>query len=40
MSSATDRRGRHVARCEVDGEDIQKWMVKSGWALSYRAALP
>jgi len=31
----TDRRGRVVARCEVDGEDIQKWMVKSGWALSY-----
>jgi len=31
----TDRRGRLVARCEVDGEDIQKWMVKSGWALSY-----
>ena len=31
----TDRRGRQVARCEVDGEDIRKWMVKSGWALSY-----
>ena len=31
----TDRRGRQVARCEVDGEDIQKWLVKSGWALSY-----
>jgi endonuclease YncB( thermonuclease family) len=31
----TDRRGRLVARCEVDGEDIQKWMVRSGWALSY-----
>src|SRR5258707_2520585 len=31
----TDRRGRLVARCEVDGEDIQKWMVKSGWALAY-----
>jgi endonuclease YncB( thermonuclease family) len=30
-----DRRGRIVARCEVDGEDIQKWLVKSGWALSY-----
>jgi endonuclease YncB( thermonuclease family) len=30
-----DRRGRSVARCEVDGEDIQKWMVASGWALSY-----
>src|SRR6201747_1495468 len=31
----TDRRGRQVARCEVDGEDIQKWMVKNGWALAY-----
>jgi endonuclease YncB( thermonuclease family) len=31
----TDRRGRAVARCQVDGEDIQKWLVKSGWALSY-----
>jgi endonuclease YncB( thermonuclease family) len=31
----TDRRGRVVARCEVDGEDIQKWLVKNGWALSY-----
>src|ERR1700682_6792333 len=30
-----DRRGRQVARCEVDGEDIQKWMVKKGWGLSY-----
>ena len=30
-----DRRGRNVARCTVDGEDIQKWMVKSGWALAY-----
>jgi endonuclease YncB( thermonuclease family) len=33
--SQTDRRGRLVARCNVDGEDIQKWMVKAGWALSY-----
>jgi len=31
----TDRRGRQVAQCEVDGEDIQKWMVMNGWALSY-----
>ena len=30
-----DRFGRSIANCEVDGEDIQKWMVKSGWALSY-----
>ena len=32
--SATDRRGRNVARCEVDGEDIQKWLVSNGWALA------
>lgn len=32
---AADRRGRVVARCEVDGEDIQKWLVRSGWALAY-----
>jgi endonuclease YncB( thermonuclease family) len=31
----TDRRGRTLARCDVDGEDIQKWMVKNGWALSF-----
>ena len=31
----TDRRGRMVARCDVEGEDIQKWLVKSGWALAY-----
>ena len=30
-----DRRGRIVAHCEVDGEDIQKWMVQNGWALSF-----
>jgi endonuclease YncB( thermonuclease family) len=34
-SSRTDRRGRLVARCEVDGEDIQKWLVTNGWALAY-----
>src|SRR4029077_12383737 len=31
----TDRRGRALARCEVDGEDIQKWLVRSGWGLSF-----
>jgi endonuclease YncB( thermonuclease family) len=30
-----DRRGRQVARCEVDGEDVQKWLVANGWALAY-----
>jgi endonuclease YncB( thermonuclease family) len=32
---ATDRRGRTVARCDVDGQDIQKWLVANGWALAY-----
>jgi endonuclease YncB( thermonuclease family) len=31
----TEPRGRNVAHCTVDGEDIQKWLVASGWALSY-----
>jgi endonuclease YncB( thermonuclease family) len=30
-----ETRGRLVARCEVDGEDIQKWLARNGWALSY-----
>ena len=30
-----DRRGRTVARCDVEGEDIQKWLAASGWALAY-----
>jgi len=32
---ATDRRGRTVARCSADGQDIQKWLVSSGWALAH-----
>ena len=31
----TDRFGRTVARCLIDGEDVQKWMVRNGWALAY-----
>src|SRR6201987_3777805 len=30
-----DRRGRALSRCEVDGQDIQKWLVRSGWALAF-----
>jgi endonuclease YncB( thermonuclease family) len=34
--TGTDRRWkRSLATCEVDGEDIQQWMVRNGWALSY-----
>src|SRR6185437_13956844 len=28
----TDHRGLAVAHCQVHGEDIQKWLVRSGWA--------
>jgi len=31
----TDRHGRTLARCDVDGTDIQKWLVRNGWALSF-----
>jgi endonuclease YncB( thermonuclease family) len=33
---SVDRRGHTIARCEVNGEDIQKWLVANGWALSYQ----
>ncbi len=29
----TDRQGRIIARCTVDGEDIHKWLVQNGWAI-------
>ena len=31
-----DRYGRAVAVCRVRGEDLNAWMVASGWALAYR----
>ncbi len=33
--SGRDRYGRSLAKCELDGEDVEKWMVRSGWALSF-----
>lgn len=30
----TDSYGRTVAKCSVDGEDIGKWLVRSGWAVA------
>ena len=35
QTRSIDRRGRTVARCQVDGEDIQKWLVTNGWALAF-----
>ncbi|MFO1110607.1 MAG: thermonuclease family protein [Bradyrhizobium sp.] len=34
QTRAIDRRGRTVARCQAEGEDIQKWLVTNGWALA------
>ena len=31
-----DRYGRVVAVCRVGGRDINRWMVRQGWALAYR----
>jgi endonuclease YncB( thermonuclease family) len=30
-----DRFGRVLASCEVEGEDIQGWLVTNGWALAF-----
>ncbi len=35
QTRTVDRRGRTLARCSADGEDIQKWLVSNGWALAY-----
>lgn len=33
--TGTDRYRRSLATCEVGGEDVEQWMVRSGWALSF-----
>jgi endonuclease YncB( thermonuclease family) len=32
----TDRYGRVVAECFVRGKSVNRWMVRSGWAVAYR----
>lgn len=32
----TDRYGRTVAVCYLDGVDLNAWMVENGWAVAYR----
>lgn len=29
-----DRHGRFLATCKIDGEDVQQWLVRNGWALT------
>lgn len=33
--TAKDRFGRLIATCEANSENVQKWMVQNGWALSF-----
>jgi len=33
--SGVDRFGRSLAVCNVEGEDINRWMVRQGWALAF-----
>jgi endonuclease YncB( thermonuclease family) len=33
--TGTDRYGRSLGKCFVEGDDISAWMVRSGWALSF-----
>jgi len=34
-SSSVDRYGRALASCEADGTNLNRWLVRSGWALSF-----
>jgi endonuclease YncB( thermonuclease family) len=33
--AGTDRYGRALGKCFVEGEDVSAWLVRSGWALSF-----
>lgn len=30
-----DKYRRRIVKCTANGEDIQKWMVRNGWAVAY-----
>jgi endonuclease YncB( thermonuclease family) len=34
-TTETDQYRRSLANCFIKGEDVSKWMVRSGWALSF-----
>lgn len=36
VSSTKDRYGRTIAACDLDGQDLGKWLVANGWAVAYR----
>jgi endonuclease YncB( thermonuclease family) len=34
-TSSVDRYGRALATCEVEGLNINRWLIRTGWALSF-----
>jgi endonuclease YncB( thermonuclease family) len=34
-TAGSDRYGRSLGNCFIEGEDVSAWMVRSGWALSF-----
>jgi hypothetical protein len=34
-TNSVDRYGRALATCEAEGTDINRWLVREGWALSF-----
>jgi endonuclease YncB( thermonuclease family) len=34
-TTGIDKYGRSLGNCFIEGEDVSKWMVRSGWALSF-----
>lgn len=34
--NGSDRYQRKLARCTMDGQDMQAWLVSNGWAMAYR----
>lgn len=36
ISSGKDRYGRSLATCDLDGENLNRWLVANGWAVAYR----
>jgi endonuclease YncB( thermonuclease family) len=33
--TGTDKYGRSLGQCSAAGEDLERWMVRSGWALAF-----
>ncbi|WP_271593168.1 thermonuclease family protein [Bradyrhizobium sp. CCBAU 65884] len=39
-TTGVDKYERSLGRCFIEGEDVNAWMVRSGWALSWGPSIP